>query len=287
MARSGTSAVTRVLSLCGATLPSDLVPPDKHNPNGYWESRRVLNTNERILRHHRIAFHDPAPDEIAASAWAVNSVRRYLKSIQPQPLPVIKDPQIITLTKVWEEGATKAGYTPVAVIPIRHPQPVIASIRNVDIRPSAELAAALWLKNTLLAERNTRGMPRVFVDYHNLLKDWRREVKRVAHKLQIDLDANSAVDEFLTSRPANGQMPRLFGTDWINTVYEVLCAAALDEPVDHETLDEVFEAYRVCEHDMRTALADARRITAVQRFFPPTVMDLGRKVAALLHKVRN
>lgn len=288
MARSGTSALTRVLSLCGAELPPGLVAPDKHNPTGYWESRRVLNINERILHRYHTTFLDPAPKEMPAHRWAVNTVYRYLKSLPTRTVVVIKDPQIITLTRVWVEAARKAGDKPSVVIPVRHPQPVIASIQKMDNKPSAELAGALWLKNMLLAERNTRGLPRVFVDYRNLLNDWQHEVKRISHQLGIDLDTNSSVDEFLSPRQAGGEeVWRVFGTDWIHIVYEVLCSAAHDEPVNQTAMDGVFEAYQACENDMRTVLADARRLSRVQRFFPPTVMGAGREVAALLHSIRN
>ncbi len=57
----------------------------------------------------------------------------------------------------------------------------------------------MWLKYNLLAERNTRALPRVFVDYANLLEDWRREVKRISAALAIDLSTRneSAIEQFL------------------------------------------------------------------------------------------
>ena len=88
----------------------------------------------------------------------------------------------------------------------------------------------------------------MFVDYTNLIEDWRREVKRISATLAINLDARDehAIEEFLTPdlrhHRHSGPVPEPFGGDWISAVYEALRAAARDEPWDESTLDRVFEA---------------------------------------------
>ena len=49
MHRSGTSLLTRVLSLMGADLPETLIGPSPNNPTGYWESRALRDFNDRLL----------------------------------------------------------------------------------------------------------------------------------------------------------------------------------------------------------------------------------------------
>ena len=106
---------------------------------------------------------------------------------------------------MWFEAARQAGFDVAAVVAVRHPGEIIGSLAKragqqnyVDSSP--ELTCAWWLKYILLAERDTRGVPRVFVEYSSLLEDWRREVKRISTALGIDLDTKDggAVDEFLT-----------------------------------------------------------------------------------------
>src|ERR1700761_6556690 len=58
--RSGTSALTRVLSLCGATLPSGMLGADSGNPRGNWEPRKAISINEAILYRHGSAWFDPS-----------------------------------------------------------------------------------------------------------------------------------------------------------------------------------------------------------------------------------
>lgn len=58
--RSGTSALTRVLSLCGGTLPTALLGADANNPLGYWEPRAAISLNEAILRRLGTNWYDPS-----------------------------------------------------------------------------------------------------------------------------------------------------------------------------------------------------------------------------------
>src|SRR5687768_7609969 len=69
MHRSGTSALARVLALRGADLPSHLLPANEGNRSGYWEPRRVVELNDRILASFNVAWDDPfAPACVSLSA---------------------------------------------------------------------------------------------------------------------------------------------------------------------------------------------------------------------------
>ena len=50
MHRSGTSAVTRVLSMLGAALPRRLMPAAVANPVGHFEPMDIVNLHDEILR---------------------------------------------------------------------------------------------------------------------------------------------------------------------------------------------------------------------------------------------
>ncbi|OBK13443.1 sulfotransferase family protein, partial [Mycobacterium sp. 1245852.3] len=204
--RSGTSALTRVLSLCGGTLPAAMLGADANNPLGYWEPRAAISLNETILRRLGTNWYDPslrfldddavAPDENKA---CVEKIAAYLSTLPAAPLVVIKEPRITTLSDLWFEAARQAGFDVASVIAVRHPQEVISSIvKSWHVSPA--LASALWLKCNILAERNTRGVPRVFVDYANLLDDWRREMKRISTELPVELHTQDedAIEQFIT-----------------------------------------------------------------------------------------
>jgi hypothetical protein len=295
MSRSGTSALTRVLSLCGGTLPAALAGANRSNPRGYWEPRKSLYLNAVILRRHGSAMFDPTLRlqeeggfDAEEKAACIAEIRAYLTTLPAAPLVVIKDPQITLLSGMWFEAARLAGFDIVAVIAVRHPQEVTASANSI----SPELGSALWLKYNLLAERHTRALPRVFVEYTNLLDDWRREIKRISAALAIDLNTRdeSAIEEFLTPDLRHQRhcdsVTEPFGTDWMSTVYEALRAAARDEPWDQSALDRVFEAYRASENVFRTAFEDFRH-NFNKVLFRPSIQNLVLEVLAMAHLRRG
>jgi hypothetical protein len=130
---------------------------------------------------------------------------------------------------------------------VRHPSDVTASLIARDVI-SPELSGLLWLKYNLLTERWSRPHLRVFVEYRNLLSDWRREVARVSEALAIDLSANEAeIDAFLDPAlcHANGDRSatELFERPWMGEVYAALAAAARDGSLDFSLMDGAFAQY--------------------------------------------
>ncbi|MEX3651021.1 sulfotransferase family protein, partial [Mycolicibacterium porcinum] len=260
MGRSGTSALTRVLSLCGATLPGGMMGADSGNERGYWEPRAGLYLNEKFLYRHGSSYFDPTlrlQEEGGLSAEETAAftakIRDYLLTLPAAPVVVVKVLHISVLARMWFDAAHQAGYDIAAVLAVRDPQEVIGSLAKL-MKASPQLTSALWLKYNLLAERETRGLPRVFVDYSNFLDDWRREIKRISHTLALDLDTGdeAAVEKFLARdmrhQRQRGPIVEPFGTNWLSVAYRGLSAAARDEPWEQSALDGVFEEYRASEH---------------------------------------
>lgn len=299
MHRSGTSSLTRVLSLCGGTLPAGLSGADSSNPLGYWEPRRAIHLNEVMLHRHGSIWFDPSlrlqePDAFDADekAACIAKIRSYLATLPDAPFVVIKEPRITMLADMWFEAARLAGYDIATAVAVRHPQEVIASVVARD-RASPELAAALWLKYNLLAERATRALPRVFVEYFNLLEDWPLEVGRISSALRIDLSTRDdsqiadSVKPDLRRQRQRGAVTDPFGADWISPVYTSLHAAARDEAWDESVLDRAFEEYRVNERSFRIAFDDYHRLYQPYRLYRPSFLRLVREVQALAKRRRG
>ena len=297
--RSGTSALTRMLSLCGAALPPGLAGANSSNPLGYWEPRASHRINIGILRRHGSEWFDPTLRlqedggfDIDEKAATIAEIMAFLAKLPAAPLVVIKDLHITALSGMWFEAASLAGFDVAAVITVRHPQEVAASLAEFN-GTSPELASALWLKANLLAERNTRTLPRVFVEYTNLLDDWRREAKRISAALPIDLNTENerAIEEFLKPdlhrQRQSGPVSVPFGTGWISTVYDALCAAARDESWDQSVLDRVFEEYRENEYGFRAALQDFGRLRKYNWLIRPSAVSLVYEVLARAHRRRG
>lgn len=270
VARSGTSALTRVLSLSGLALPSGMLGAGKHNRRGYWEPRDAIILNSSFLARCGSSWWDPSLRlsedggiDPKLRADQIADIVAYLKRMPPAPATVIKELRITALSDMWFEAAELAGFDTAAVIAVRHPHEVVASLAEAGKAPQ-ELAGALWLKYSLMAEKSTRGMPRVFVDYAELLDDWRRESKRISTTLALDLDATDegAIDDFLSPdlqhQRYSGPVEDPFSSDWMTVVYEATAAAARDELLDIPALDRVYREYQVNERCFRLAFDGSR-----------------------------
>ena len=204
--RSGTSMLARVLSLCGCALPQSLKDANAANPSGYWEPTEALKLNDAFLFRHGATYFDPtlrlqgevtfAPAEREAF---VARIRAFLGECPDVPRLVVKDPRIVALFEFWRQAAREEGVQVKVIIPIRHPQEVVASL-SAWVKSPPQLWSALWLKYNLLSEHDSRDLPRVFVEYSSLLSDWRREVARIGHALAVDLSCTdgAAIDAFLS-----------------------------------------------------------------------------------------
>jgi hypothetical protein len=204
--RSGTSALTRVLSLCGCDLPTGLVRADRNNVLGYWESSDVINVNEELLRFMGVSCNDPANidtflndrlSEQVALKYTETLAEILRRNLYDGPL-VVKDPRLSLLLRHWLAACELIHVRPVIIMAFRWPNDVATSISKRDGLDRLS-AKRLWLKFTLLAELQSRGYPRCFTAYENLLTDWRLEMENISRLLKIELTFHKApnVDLFL------------------------------------------------------------------------------------------
>src|ERR1700748_3144657 len=56
MHRSGTSVLTRVISLAGAELPANLMTAREDNATGFWEPVKAVNLTDAFLASLRLAW---------------------------------------------------------------------------------------------------------------------------------------------------------------------------------------------------------------------------------------
>lgn len=256
MGRSGTSALARVLSLCGAALPLRMLPANQANPTGYWEPLDAVVLNDVFLRTCATSWFDAGltlptvpPDEIVRRELITPAADLLRDGFDHDGPIVVKDPRITILLPYWLEAAAQAC-RPVKLIHVyRHPSEVAASLTTRDGLAAAH-AAALWLKHNLLGERDGRPVTRTFASYEQLMHGWEPVVERCLGELGLELciddAARDAVAEFLSSdlrhhhasaADRSALEPPLSG--WVDRVYSCVRAAdagALD-PVE---LDAVF-----------------------------------------------
>lgn len=189
MHRSGTSAITRVVSLLGPTLPRTLIEGDHRNERGFWEGRAVVDLNNRILDRFGAwgnGWESIDTQQLLALTRMVERTRRLVRDeFADAELIVLKDPRICRLLPLWTHALEKEGFRCVHIVALRHPGAVADSLaRRDELSPKASTLS--WLAHVLDAEFFTRQQPRVVVSFERLLRNWRSEVERVGRTLAIE-----------------------------------------------------------------------------------------------------
>lgn len=190
MHRSGTSALAGVLGLLGIKLPARLMPASPQNPKGYFEPYHLVAIHERILAAAGTTWSawEKIPEAWFSSAASDTFVDEIVTEISEDygvaSLFVVKDPRICRLMPLWYRVLDRIDATPSFVISFRNPLEVANSMQKRDGLPITH-GCLLWLRYVLDAERHTRGHPRVFIRYRDLLAEPRSTIDRIGAELTI------------------------------------------------------------------------------------------------------
>lgn len=292
MHRSGTSAITGVLSLLGVNLPATLEPANAWNEKGYWESRKFIKFHNRFLMSAGSDWSDWGPfDSSRMPATAIKAFSQEFEALLTEefansPLFVVKDPRICRFVPFWLRALDTLDIVPKFVLPLRNPLETARSLAQRDGLSMTE-GLLLWLRHCLDAEAETRGHPRSFLHYDDLLVNWRAEIEKISRNLDLKLphrseDDERRVDDFLAgplrhhvvSRDELNLRPEVF--EWIKLAYEAFDRLVESGGADEEALKQLDSLRRefdrssgifaeVVRNHSEVSLADARREEAAAR----------------------
>jgi hypothetical protein len=190
MHRSGTSALAGIIAKLGATLPRTLMPADRENPGGYWESDVIYRIHTRLLVALHSEWDSPVPLPVdwwlsdTAKCFEDELVEAVGQEFAEGSLFVLKDPRLCRLLPLWTRVLDRVGARPGYVLLTRNPLEVAASLELRD-GFTRERSFLIWLRHLLDAERDTRGTRRTFLTFDTLLENWPGAVRKIAADLGL------------------------------------------------------------------------------------------------------
>ncbi len=201
IARSGTSAVSGVLSRLGVEFGTGLKPADARNPKGFYEDFEISRLNQRVLVALGRTWSDarPLPDgwcetEFAAKARA-DLAALIARSFDDAPIIGMKDPRIVRLLPLYLGAAADLGRTPWLVAVTRRRDAVIRSIgKSGYFHGEYSPAKAARLCDAYAEELATHsaGTRQIEVAYEELFGDLPRLSGRLADFFDVPLHAGEA-----------------------------------------------------------------------------------------------
>jgi hypothetical protein len=138
MHRSGTSCITRMVNLCGASLGGSVIKANESNKRGHWESDEGLSINDLILRFSGGSWDNP-PRELRTAPFIRVKMRGFLGRLHRDGTAVWKDPRTVVTFPVWRPMLQRC----IVLATIRHPLAVAQSLHRRD-GFEMERGLALW-----------------------------------------------------------------------------------------------------------------------------------------------
>ncbi|MGV3580260.1 hypothetical protein [Brevundimonas sp.] len=275
MHRSGTSAVARVLNLLGCDISHNLLEANEFNERGYWEDPYFLDLNERMFQSAGLAWNswESVSDDWYASAKPAQFRKEAISLVKEKfgdsSLFVIKDPRIARLLPFWRGVFEEMGIAVKAVVPLRKPAEVAASLQKRD-RLNFHQAQLIWLRYNLDAEYGSRGLDRAFVTYDQLLDDWQAVTTSIKEGFgdftwpRQSVSAYAEIDAFLSADLRHHQEKRKNAMDespWAREVWTVLSRWAQTgiKKSDAAKLDAIRNTLAQAERNFARVLLDHQR----------------------------
>jgi hypothetical protein len=246
--RSGTSAITRVVNLLGASVCSgdDLLNGMPDNPKGHWESTSLMTFNDTLLQHLGHSWHQPPPTtydvRAALDPYADEAVERFY-SVHPTSGWVWKDPRNCLLLPFW---ADILGVKPVVVFEYRDPVSAAQSLSTRDDF-TVEQGLVLWERYMRHAFKGVAGLPATLVHYDELISEPDACIQRV--------------DDFL----------RTYGAVESAGADHGGITAFLDPGLRHHTTQRNGGPEQPMSDSQRAIYATLRRLTGTHGVFPTDI----------------
>src|SRR5579864_242270 len=206
MHRSGTSAVSGVVSGLGVAAPKTLAPANAWNPRGYFESARIFGAHNELFAAVGSRWDDWRqldPQRLAAETERRRpNIRKLLiEEFGDEPFILLKDPRMCRFIPFTLSILAELEIGAIAILPVRNPLEVAASLKRRDGIALAK-SILLWLRYVLDAEFYSRNLPRYFWQYEKFVVDWRYDMDRAAQITGITWPDQSQcvsakIDQFL------------------------------------------------------------------------------------------
>lgn len=211
MHRSGTSALTGVLSHLGIQLGKRLYAPQAGvNEKGFFEHSDITDINEDILLAVGSCWDDIL--SLQPEWWRSEELCRQTQKLKrcikrdfrKAELWALKDPRMCRLLPLWQPMLAELGIEARYLLMLRHPAEVVNSLARRD-GFSRDKAMILWLEHNLEAERQTRDQHRVIATFDALLENPGDTLARIGRVLQMEFpipleQARPTIETFISPR---------------------------------------------------------------------------------------
>jgi len=251
----------------GARLPNELLIPNVTNPSGFWEPVAAVELHDRLFDGLGTSWDDPRAmpehwQKEAPALRAAGELDQLLDEWLSDAVPiVVKDPRLCRLAPLWFDRLDERGVETVTILSVRDPHEVVGSVQVRD-GFTGDLAAWLWLADSLSAEHASRGRRRLTVSYNELLTDTAAVRRHIATDTGLDdshdneRDIAAFLDPFLRHHHRDNSVPA-FNPPLEELAQQTFKALSAGPEPDTGVLDDVASALEQWQPLLKSVYAHA------------------------------
>ncbi|OCX74193.1 hypothetical protein A6M23_06380 [Acidithiobacillus thiooxidans] len=193
MHRSGSSLLGSVCASLGVNMGAKLIPPDQHNPAGYWEDAELVDIQENLLESMQQPWHGQhGADPYPSGWWREPSIAPYREAMDQILANVatscerrgFKDPRSSRFLPLWRELMPHHRLEPCFILALRDPREVAVSLMRRN-GMTLRHALRIWIRYNLDAIRDSEGLIRGVFDYARWFSAGEEQLTELAEALSI------------------------------------------------------------------------------------------------------
>ncbi len=193
MHRSGTSTTSGIFYYLGFDLGKTIMPANFANLKGNFENLSIVNFNNKLFAkigaswHNTIFIKEDAWDMDKLANERIELIQIINEEFSTSKTLLFKDPRMCALLPFYLKIFKELVIIPLFVINYRHPIHASSSLSKRDHFPMSK-SIGLWMDNMLKSELYTKGFPRIFLGYSNLLIDPISNIKSILKKFNLEIE---------------------------------------------------------------------------------------------------
>lgn len=197
--RCGTSMATRSINFLGVDLGEGFVKPNKTNPKGFWENRKIVDIHKEIKNEMGSMPFRKGWKNLGSIKPLKNKMKETVEEqFSDKALWGWKDPRTSECIDMWKDILSELNVEGNYLIMIRNPLDVAASFKRAYNRQEKS-ALKQWQIRTLLALRGTKKENRIIADYDDFLTDSFGTVKNIAKSFNLTMPDKTELKHELDS----------------------------------------------------------------------------------------
>lgn len=201
--RCGTSMVTRALSFLGVDIGSEFIETNQNNPKGFWENKTVVEIQKEIneTMKYKRPYKPGWQNDAKILPYKAELKEMTKTQFSRKQYWAWKDPRNCECIELWKDILRELRITPSYLIMIRNPIDVADSFKEAYNEKSRK-SLRLWQMRTLVVLMETRGEPRIMIDYNDFLDDSFGRLHAIAEVLGLpwpedETKLKQQLDEFV------------------------------------------------------------------------------------------